>query len=112
MDTSGSPPPDRQGLEHTDTEEEETVELVDSHVPSTSTRAEQVCTYACIDVSMLRLTCMCMHVFEGRDENTCVCVCVCLTELNGRGRMGASWCFEQGTISICKSSHDRVCGRT
>ena len=74
MDTSGSPPPDRQGLEHTDTEEEETVELVDSHVPSTSTRAEQVCTYACIDVSMLRLTCMCMHVFEGRDENTCVCV--------------------------------------
>ena len=75
MDTSGSPPPDRQGLQHTEVEVEGAVELADSHTPSTSTRAEQVCIYACTDVSMLRLTCMCMNVFEGRDERTCVRAC-------------------------------------
>ena len=71
----GSPPPDHQGLEHTEVEVEEAVELADCHTPSTSTRAEQVCIYACTDVSMLRLTCMCMNVFECRDERTCVCAC-------------------------------------
>ena len=75
MDMSGSPPPDRQGLEHTEVEVEGAVELADSRTPSTSTRAEQVCIYACTDVSMLRLSCMCMNVFEGWDERTCVRAC-------------------------------------
>ena len=72
---NGSPPPDSQGLEHTEVEVEGAVELGDSHTPSTSTRAEQVCTYACTEISMRRLTCMCMNVFEDRDEKTCVCAC-------------------------------------
>ena len=92
MDLSGSPRPDRQ---HTEVELEGTAELADSHTPSTSTRITQVCTCAFIDVSMLRLTCMCMHLFEGRDESTCVCVRV-LDRTQWKRKNGSHWVFRAG----------------